>query len=709
MKLRARTRSCGLVIGCLVAVSGLAVAAPNPGAGPVAENLPQDLHSVLLMQLEFSHDYGDLTPDWRKELSFDPGHTTATVRLRWRHVGASFTNAALHVFSATDQFMGEQPIPVTPTGGDGWRYTQLAFGDLLLGQPAVQPPFTARLVAQDEDGQAFGMPSNEVLIAPLEPPDPFLYTPLYIWGVMQDMGVPGLAGSVWCPDTESDRKWFAGTRRHDGAAGPIQGNDLWHIGSCTKALTATLIGLMIQYGYTLPGSSPSEALDWDTPISAVFADGPWYGDIHPRFHDTTIRHLACHRSGMQMTEEEDDETRVVGSGTKNEDPMAFRLEMTETLLTRQHMEVTGSLEEGLVTIEPTVPGTKWFYGHGNYLILGAVVEKLTTVPYEQAIAALLLNPLDMTTAQFGMPVDVSPYQPHGHYRKTNFPHEVVRDNLKLPPVWNPAGGLYCSQEDWLKFCRLHLYGAEGIVVLNPDTLMELHTPHPQDYPDADPDDTNPSYGWGWGIMSEPGGYALSHDGSYGRFYARHTVHRGYGFAAVSASNMDGTTNNPSGMQAVGLLHNHLIEKSIEKATEFEQSFGTIDGGSGGSTGILSFPKVQFDPYTEDATSYAEEVWPGVPVFMISLADHDTFNRMQAIEARRPNLLEWHRLDDLILEGRFNSESDYFYVLERRDQMDGENRWATMDTLVGEGDVTSFEITLPGGHDTGFYRVRDDPQ
>src|SRR5262245_52238688 len=36
--------------------------------------------------------------------------------------------------------------------------------------------------------------------------------------------------------------------RQAGASDPVQVNDLWHIGSCTKSMTATLAGILVDEG-----------------------------------------------------------------------------------------------------------------------------------------------------------------------------------------------------------------------------------------------------------------------------------------------------------------------------------------------------------------------------------------------------------------------------------------------------------------------------
>src|SRR5581483_8396545 len=60
--------------------------------------------------------------------------------------------------------------------------------------------------------------------------------------------------------------------------------DLWHIGSCTKSMTATLVGVLVDSG----------KLRWDTTIPDALPGVP----CHPAWRQVTVWHLATQRGGV---------------------------------------------------------------------------------------------------------------------------------------------------------------------------------------------------------------------------------------------------------------------------------------------------------------------------------------------------------------------------------------------------------------------------
>jgi len=692
------------LVGCLPPRTALLLflapallsAAPSGPLPKPPPGLPSNLAQVALTLAEISWDFGDVAPfDWRKELtSSDP---TATFKLRWRYSGPPIDAACLTISNTLGTPLGDVDLPLGPVFGDGFRYNDIRIGDL----PAL-PTIQLRVVVKDTAGASIGSPSNSVQISAESPPDPFLYTPLYINGVVQDTGVPGIAGSIWCAETRREQTWTAGVRRFDGGAGPIASSDRWHIGSNTKAFTCTLLALLIQNGTPLPGGGG--VLVWDTRLSAVFPE--WGATMHPRFINTTLRHLACHRSGLRMTGSEDAETRQTGAGTLNADPRAGRRSMAKRLLDRDHTEDDGNGNQ-----VSTTPGTKWLYGSGNYLILGAVIEQFTGLTYENAMQTLLLGPLGITTAGFGMPTDVSAFQPHGHYREVLFGHAMKRNNRPLQPIWNAAGGLYLSQADWLRFCRLHLDGSEGGVTLFFGTLNDLHTPHPRQFPAQDPSGADMLYGFGWIHYDDPKGSAnrvLTHDGTYFRFYARHSVHLDQGFAVVSATNID--RGYGYGDRAINFLHNHLIEKTKAKIEGAEATAGLLLAGSFGSTGIVRSPGDSQDRLLDHlAPNPDPDPDPfftfGGDFLLAPLRQNDEYDRTLGEYFRAPQILSFTPGNAGLYNLCFSGQEGFLYEIYHSSDPE-QITWRFLQRATGEGSEREATIRPTPGARTELYQVRE---
>ncbi len=684
-----------------------AYAAGNPAPGPIPTDpatLPQTLGECALIVLDLSWDFGDIGSDWRKELT----STNATERfiVRWRYTGPEIASAALAVYDVTNGFLGEIALSLTPTNPSGIRYATMQIGDL----PGV-PTVTMRVRVKNSEGEQLGCASNEAQISAPAPEDPFLYTPLFMMGLATDCGVPAIVGGVSCENRFAPPDvgvYCDGVRAFDGGKGVIASTDRWGLGSCTKSMTCTLLGILIQDGAVTPGTGGP--LTWDTPLSDLFPE--WQIDMNPRFFSTTLRHLACHRSGLRMTGSEDKETRVVGGA--NDDPQQFRRDMTERLLKRQHYEMDTNWVE---TTTPTQIGVDFLYGSGNFIVLAAVIERLLNTSYEQAIQARLFQPLGISTAGFGLPAVTNQYQPHGHYRHPDFPHNMVRDNMVCPPIWNGAGSAYMSIEDWLKYLRLHIDGREGSLVLSEATLATLHTP----YPKAKPDD--PSYGFGWLIDTNSGAPILDHDGTYFRFFSRCQVYTATGIAVCAVANLgpnknaasaEGPWQDKSCFLAVNTLLWHLIEKAKAKQAQGDPlPAGYFAAGSAGALGFLHLQS------PGDPPNYvAIDRWPGGPLPQLSMepADyapvsfyqHDAYYHAVAAYLRRPKAMTFAvpagGVGPLLLQA--STEKGAVYQLWRAPGLMPHDAPTLVRAAEAPGTEMTFEINPQDGAINEVFWVSD---
>ena len=329
-------------------------AGSNPGPGPSVTPTPAAEFSELhLLQLEISWDFGDLASDWRKELT--ENDLSARFLLRWKHSGPSFEAAKLTVYDQNDVLGGELPLALVPPDAEGWRHTSFTVGEL-----PIPPTVTMRLRLVNGAGDQAGSASPEVQISTPTPDDPFLFTPLYTYGVITDTGVPGIAGGVSCGPIGNitERRFLSGVRKFDGGAGEVGPNDRWHWGSITKSMTSTLLGLLIQSDTLLPTGG---LVSWDTPISSVWPE--WSTQMNSRFLGTTLRHLACHRSGIFLNSSEEDL-----ANTPTGDPRAIRSQIVQSVVSHQQTDPDTGL--------PTPVGVDFTYRNDNYFILGAVIERL---------------------------------------------------------------------------------------------------------------------------------------------------------------------------------------------------------------------------------------------------------------------------------------------------------------------------------------------
>ena len=96
--------------------------------------------------------------------------------------------------------------------------------------------------------------------------------------------LPGMIGAIVRGDTLANIG-AAGIRKI-GSAEPMQVQDQVHIGSCTKSMTATLIGMLVDDGL----------LTWSSTIRDVFPEVAFR--LHPDFQTATLSDLLTHRAGL---------------------------------------------------------------------------------------------------------------------------------------------------------------------------------------------------------------------------------------------------------------------------------------------------------------------------------------------------------------------------------------------------------------------------
>ena len=481
------------------------------------------------MTLDVSLDRGELGPDWQKAVGFT-GYAER-FEFRWRLSGPRLRSV---VYTVSD------------AGGKALRSGTIATNGNTEGTFAITlsslPKRSKYIVRVDAAGVT---PSNAVTLTKAKAkPLAFEFAEQKLEDIRAKYGVPGLTVGVSCRPGKFT-EWVAGKRRHGNSA-VVRTGDRWHIGSNTKAMTATMIAKLVEEGVVTWETSIWDLVHGPHDLFPEIASTHGFMKIHPRFKKVTLEHLASHRSGIRMTSGENAMTRSKAAYKK--DPTKYRWQVVKRLLTRHQ---TGKIGE-------------WRYGHGNYMLLGVIIERLRGKPYEQVMKDELFTPAGMTTAAFGMPIDVaksSTDQPNGHRGGPTV------SNVALPPPWNPAGGLYMSAADSLRFMRLHIDGKAGALELKRSTLNRLHQIYtkpdrkPGPWEEARSKIGDPNYGYGWGQgSSEKYGRILAHDGTYFRFYSTARVYLDWQFAVTATANLEGGDDWP-GDEAAAAARNWAVKEA----------------------------------------------------------------------------------------------------------------------------------------------------
>src|SRR5437867_9100848 len=251
----------------------------------------------------------------------------------------------------------------------------------------------------------------------------------------------------------------AGVRKR-GTGQRITFDDRFHLGSCTKAMTATLVAMLVEEG----------KLNWTTTLGELFADT--VKPMHPAWEKVTLRQVLAHRAGLRF--EPDGLAQVFSELVR---PLRARL----GTLPQQRLEIA---RQALSRPPGIAPDTKYWYSNVGYILAGAVLEHLTGRAWEDLMRERLFQPLGISTGGFGRPGTAGKTdQPCGHSSILGKPIDPRSPAAELPLFYGPAGLAHMTITDWAKFIALHLRGDPAnphchAALLKLDTFAELHAVAP---------------------------------------------------------------------------------------------------------------------------------------------------------------------------------------------------------------------------------------
>lgn len=287
--------------------------------------------------------------------------------------------------------------------------------------------------------------------------------------VRKHHGVPAMAAAL-VTSQGLQKVGAVGTRKW-GMDVPVTLNDMWHLGSDTKIMTSTLVAILVDQG----------KLEWTSTVSDVFpelADG-----FHPDFRKVALLQLLSHRAGLPANLDYDS---ISGSGSVRDQRIeAVRMGLREKPL--------------------STPGMQYLYSNLGYIIVGAMIERVSNMDWETAVTQYVFIPLKMTSAGFGGLGTIGMVdQPWGH-ETANKPAGLNGPQADNLPVLGPAGRIHCTIQDWALFIADQLRGARGEpALLKPEAYQILQNTH-----------FGGDYALGWEVVDRnwAGGKALTHTGS----------------------------------------------------------------------------------------------------------------------------------------------------------------------------------------------------
>jgi len=245
-----------------------------------------------------------------------------------------------------------------------------------------------------------------------------------------------LAGAEGAEEEQrgSEGRKEGGNQASEEAA--LSGEEVFHWGSCSKALTATLILILIQ--------DPSVPLEWETQVGHALPQLA----LPPDMAAITVRQLLTHRSGLHAD---------LGGAGADDGNAGKRAEEALSKTTAGLSPTQSRVEyvKMMAKIELAhVPGSRYGpYSNAGYTILGAVAEAVTGDGWEELVQVRVAKPLGMGSLGFGFP--------RGEIRAHDEEGVPAPAEAEDVPWHAPAYTCHATLSDWDKFARVHLAALRG--------------------------------------------------------------------------------------------------------------------------------------------------------------------------------------------------------------------------------------------------------
>ncbi|GAB6197494.1 serine hydrolase domain-containing protein [Lysobacter xanthus] len=229
---------------------------------------------------------------------------------------------------------------------------------------------------------------------------------------------------------------------------PASAATRYQTGSFSKWLASVVVLRLVDQG----------RLALDVPVSTYLPD---YAPANGA--KVTLHHLMSHTSGIP-----NDLAAALKAG--NGDLAIFAGQSNAVALSRY--------ASGPLAFEP---GTRFDYAHSNWLVVLAVIERVTGRSYRQNVDDLVLRPLRLRDSGL-MPADFYTVAHAAHAYSTLRPEPVPMPAATLAPVpefLGPIGGLYATATDVMRLLD-GVYSGRLLSPASREALWHVNVPE-QDY------------------------------------------------------------------------------------------------------------------------------------------------------------------------------------------------------------------------------------
>ncbi len=283
----------------------------------------------------------------------------------------------------------------------------------------------------------------------------------------------------------------------------MKANHLFRISSVSKPIAAVAVLKLVE----------QRKLSLDDKVYSIIGDTPLPEGrkINSNINKITVRDLLRHSSGQEIYNR---------SGRINS-PMQPPISREISSLFSIPHPPSFKHVVGYMKTQPLLHpvGKNFKYSNYGYALLGMLVEKITSMPFETYVKKTILSPIDIQCMQFGKTLkshqisgEVSYYDLPG--RK---PVNSVIDGESSAPFpyagryiqgWGAAGAWIASTVDIVKFVN-HVDGQRRPSILRPSSIQTMIKK--QNFPEH----RRPTfwYGLGWRVQKKKNGHHWYHNGA----------------------------------------------------------------------------------------------------------------------------------------------------------------------------------------------------
>ena len=298
---------------------------------------------------------------------------------------------------------------------------------------------------------------------------------------------------------------------------PVTPESVFQTGSVGKQFAATAVMMLVEAG----------KLSLDDRIIQWFPEAPM------PWRNITVRHLLSHTSGIPDYGAEE--------STLNKGVVDLHKEYTEDELVRIFTTLPLEFE----------PGAKFSYSNTGYVLIGALIRRVTGEFYGDYLQEHIFKPLGMTSTRIIDEADIIPNRSAGYLLVNG---QLKNQNWVAPSLNTTAdGALYSTVPDMAKWDEA-LYGEK---LLKRESIELMWTPVKLN------DGKTVPYGFAWRTERVNGHRVVWHDGAWQGFTMAIRRYPDDGVSVVVFTNLDENNADP-GKIAEGVAEIYLPAPHAQK-------------------------------------------------------------------------------------------------------------------------------------------------